>query len=80
MNFKSLAVLLTAAAAPVAAGPLAYGICQTGCNGMAVACYAAAGCTFGVALPLAPAAIVGCNASLGACMVACAAVALAPTP
>ena len=29
------------------AGPLAYGICQTGCNAVAVACYAAAGLTFG---------------------------------
>jgi hypothetical protein len=32
MNFKSLALLLTAAAVPqaVVAGPLAYAICQTG--------------------------------------------------
>ena len=29
-------------------GPLAYGICQTGCNALAVACYAAAGATMGV--------------------------------
>ncbi|KAF9169762.1 hypothetical protein BGX20_009876, partial [Mortierella sp. AD010] len=29
------------------AGPLAYGICQSGCNAIAVACYAAAGFTFG---------------------------------
>lgn len=29
------------------AGPLAYGICQTGCNAVVVACYAAAGATFG---------------------------------
>ena len=28
-------------------GPLAYGICQTGCNAVVVACYAAAGFTFG---------------------------------
>lgn len=31
----------------VYAGPLAYGICQTGCNAVAVAYYAAAGTTFG---------------------------------
>ena len=29
------------------AGPLAYGICQTGCNAVAVACYGAAGFAFG---------------------------------
>ncbi|KAG2121237.1 cysteine-rich protein [Suillus clintonianus] len=79
MNFKSIAVLLTAAAAPAYAGPLAYGICQTGCNGLAVACYAGAGFTFGVALPVAPAAVVGCNVALGGCMAACAVVALTPT-
>ncbi|KAG7446823.1 uncharacterized protein BT62DRAFT_931391 [Guyanagaster necrorhizus] len=65
------------------AGPIAYGICQTGCNGMAVACYAAAGFTFGtvIAAPAAPAAILACNAALGTCSTACATVALlAPTP
>lgn len=31
----------------VNAGPLAYGVCQTGCNAMVVACYAAGGLTFG---------------------------------
>lgn len=29
------------------AGPLSYAICQTGCNALAVACYGAAGVTFG---------------------------------
>ncbi|PBK70936.1 hypothetical protein ARMSODRAFT_934503 [Armillaria solidipes] len=64
------------------AGPIAYGICQTGCNVLAVACYAAAGFTFGtVAAPAAPAAIIGCNSGLGTCSAACATVALlAPTP
>ncbi|TFK18913.1 hypothetical protein FA15DRAFT_602445 [Coprinopsis marcescibilis] len=66
----------------VHAGPIAYGICQTGCNAVAVACYAAAGCTFGtVAAPAAPLAIIGCNSALGTCSTACATVALfAPTP
>ncbi|KAH6902114.1 hypothetical protein BKA70DRAFT_1307299 [Coprinopsis sp. MPI-PUGE-AT-0042] len=66
----------------VNAGLIAYGICQTGCNALAVACYAAAGFTFGtVAAPAAPAAIVACNSALGTCSAACAAVALcAPTP
>ena len=50
---------------------------------MAVACYAAAGFTFGtvVAAAAAPAAILACNASLGTCSATCATVALlAPTP
>ncbi|KAK0204044.1 hypothetical protein DFS33DRAFT_1336384 [Desarmillaria ectypa] len=64
------------------AGPIAYGICQTGCNVVAVACYAAAGFTFGtVAAPAAPPAIVGCNTALGTCSAACASVVLlAPIP
>ena len=95
-----LAIALTAPAM-VNAGPIAYGICQTGmpvlyylylasawiyswlgCNILAVACYAAAGFTFGtVAAPAAPAAILGCNSALGSCSAACAATALiAPIP
>ncbi|KAG1725698.1 uncharacterized protein EDB91DRAFT_1254637 [Suillus paluster] len=80
MNFKYITVLLAATAAPAVAGPLGYAICQTGCNGIAVACYAGAGFTFGVALPAAPPAIIACNAALGACMAACAVIALGPTP
>ncbi|EJD44279.1 hypothetical protein AURDEDRAFT_166664 [Auricularia subglabra TFB-10046 SS5] len=59
--------LLLAIAAPASASIIAYGICQTGCNIGAVACYAAAGATFGtvVAAPLTPAAILACNAALG---------------
>ncbi|KAJ3837244.1 hypothetical protein EV361DRAFT_845028 [Lentinula raphanica] len=67
----------------VQAGPIAYGLCQTGCNVVAVACYAAAGFTFGtiVAAPATPAVILGCNAALGTCSATCATVALlAPTP
>lgn len=64
------------------AGPLAYGICQTGCNSLAVACYAAAGATFGTVTGGAgiPAAIIGCNAALGTCMGLCIAAGCAPTP
>ncbi|KAF9998262.1 hypothetical protein BGZ79_008065 [Entomortierella chlamydospora] len=64
------------------AGPLVYGICQSGCNAIVVACYAAAGFTFGtITAGLGtPAAIVGCNAGLGTCMVACVAAGFAPTP
>lgn len=64
------------------AGLLAYGICQSGCNALAVACYGAAGFTFGTVTAGAaiPAVIVGCNSGLGTCMVACIAAGFAPTP
>ncbi|KAH9894857.1 hypothetical protein C8Q73DRAFT_790064 [Cubamyces lactineus] len=86
MNFKSFpALLLTfiACAATVDAGPIAYGLCQTGCNAVVVACYAAAGATFGTitAGVGTPAAIIACNVALGQCSAACATIALfAPTP
>jgi hypothetical protein len=66
----------------VSGGPAAYGVCQTGCNVVAVACYAAAGWTFGVATAGAgvPVAIAGCNSALGTCMVYCIAAGCLPTP
>jgi hypothetical protein len=66
----------------VNAGPLAYGICQSGCNFAAVACYAAAGFTFGTITGGAgvPAVIATCNASLGTCMACCIAAGFTPTP
>ncbi|KAF8651157.1 hypothetical protein AX16_004836 [Volvariella volvacea WC 439] len=84
MRFSALVATLFTVSAPslVQAGLISYGICQTGCNTVAVACYAAAGFTFGtVAAPLAPPAIVACNSALGTCSAACAVVALpAPVP
>ena len=66
-------LLVASISQPVWGGPAAYGICQTGCNAVAVACYASAGVTFGVAsVPL-------CNAALGVCMTACIAAGAAPT-
>lgn len=63
-------------------GPLAYAICQTGCNAVVVACYAAAGFTFGTVTAGvgAPAAVVACNAALGLCMSGCVAAGFTPTP
>nr|CAH0110249.1 unnamed protein product [Daphnia galeata] len=63
------------------AGPLAYAICQTGCNAGAVACYAAGGATFGTVTAGVgvPAVIMGCNAALGVCMAACVAAGFTPT-
>lgn len=75
---KLFALLLTS----VYAGPLSYGICQTGCNSLAVACYASAGLTFGTVTAGAgiPAAAVACNSALGICMAACVAAGCSPTP
>ncbi|RDX45665.1 hypothetical protein OH76DRAFT_1558969 [Lentinus brumalis] len=84
MRFALVAALVALVAVQTAeAGPLAYGLCQSGCNALAVACYGAAGAVFGTVtagVGVAP-AIIGCNAALGTCTAACAATALiAPTP
>lgn len=63
-------------------GPLSYAICQSGCNSVAVACYAAAGYTFGTVtagLCISP-ALIACNSALGACMAACVAAGCSPVP
>jgi hypothetical protein len=66
---------------PAQAGPIGYGICQAGCASLVMACYAAAGYTWGATLgATAPATIVACNSAFGTCSAACAAVALTPTP
>jgi hypothetical protein len=59
-------------------GPMTYGFCQTGCHGIAVACYAAADYTFGTVTAGfgVPAANIQRNSSLGFCMAA----GFAPTP
>lgn len=89
MKFSVLSIFSTIIAC-CNAGPLSaiasYGVCQTGCNTLVVACYAASGFTFGVATAGAavPAAIVGCNTGLGLCMASCWAVTgaaiVTPTP
>lgn len=63
-------------------GPLSYGICQTGCNAVAVACYGAAGVTMGTitfGAGIAP-AVMACAAAQGTCMAACVAAGLSPIP
>ena len=76
--FPALVAMLGTASA----GPLAYGICQAGCSGLVVSCYAAGGLVFGTVTggAGAPAVALACNASYGACQAACAAAILAPTP
>ena len=64
------------------AGPAAYGICQAGCAAVVVACYSAAGFTFGTVTAGVgtPAAVLLCNAAFGECSATCAALLLTPTP
>jgi hypothetical protein len=47
---------------------VSYGACQTGCNGLVVACYNAAGATFGVTPAAGAPALVGCVSAQGSCM------------
>lgn len=83
MQIKQVLALGIALTLPTAsmAGPIAYGICQAGCAGIVMACYAAAGATWGATLgATAPATVLACNSAFGTCQAACAVVALAPTP
>jgi hypothetical protein len=79
---KAILLLLSLLSHVAVGGPLTYGICQTGCNFLAVACYASAGFVFGTVTAGAgtPAVIVGCNAALGFCMASCVAAGFTPTP
>jgi len=74
--------LATLTVAPFAsAGPVGYGICQGGCAAVVMACYGAAGFTWGATLgATAPATVLACNAAYGTCQGACAVVLLIPFP
>jgi hypothetical protein len=72
------AILLFSAGA--SAGPAAYGLCQAGCAAVVMACYSAAGFTWGATMGIsAPASIIACNSAFGTCQATCAALLLAPT-
>lgn len=78
---KPAALILLALPAVTLAGPAGYGICQSGCAGLVMACYGAAGAIWGATAGLgAPPAIVACNAAFGACSAKCAALLLLPIP
>ncbi|RAH75391.1 uncharacterized protein BO66DRAFT_445109 [Aspergillus aculeatinus CBS 121060] len=78
ISYPALGVLALAASC-ASAGPAACGVCQTGCAAVVMACYSAAGYTWGVALGAGvPATILACNSAFGTCQSACAAVILAP--
>ncbi|KAK1977458.1 hypothetical protein LZ30DRAFT_664953 [Colletotrichum cereale] len=65
----------------VLAGPLGYGVCQAGCSAVVMACYTAAGATWGATLGLtASESVISYNLAFGKCQAACAAVPLSPTP
>ncbi|KAF2867966.1 hypothetical protein BDV95DRAFT_581004 [Massariosphaeria phaeospora] len=77
MRLSSVLILL---AGSVSAGPAAYGACQGGCAKIVMACYAAAGCTWGATMGAsAPPTIIACNTAFGSCQAVCAALLLAPT-
>ena len=82
MELTRIVFLVLAATGMATAGPLSYAICQTGCNALVVACYAAAGATFGTITASAgtPAVILGCNIGQGFCMASCVAAGLSPSP
>lgn len=65
------------------AGPIGAGICYAGCAAVAVACFAAAGFTFGTvpgAVIAATPALAACNTAFGVCEAACVAALVAPIP
>ncbi|USP72936.1 hypothetical protein yc1106_00210 [Curvularia clavata] len=77
---KASVALLTFTTGRVSAGHIGYGICQAGCASVVMACYAAAGYTWGATMgATAPASIIACNSAFGTCQAACAAVLLGPT-
>ncbi|KAF6202579.1 hypothetical protein GE061_002977 [Apolygus lucorum] len=64
-------------------GPIAAGICYAGCASIVVACFAAAGFTFGTvpgAQIAAVPALAGCNTAFGVCEAACVAALVTPVP
>lgn len=78
----SLLLLLGNAPAPTMAGPAASGICYAGCAAVVVACFSAAGFTFGTVpgaqIATVP-ALAACNAAFGTCETACMVAFFLPT-
>ena len=81
MKIQILYPLIPILTSPVLAGPASYGVCQAGCSSVVMACYTAAGFTWGATMGAsAPPSIVACNAAYGTCQAACATTLLAPAP
>ncbi|KAJ7036624.1 hypothetical protein C8F04DRAFT_1394200 [Mycena alexandri] len=77
-TFEILFAILLAVRLPLVQGDkvkdeVAYGLCQTGCNNITVACYSAAGLVFGtvIADADAPVAALACNKALSECSSNC---------
>jgi len=78
--FVMVGLLMTSCAN---AGPIASGICYAGCAAVTVACFSAAGFTFGTvpgAIIAATPALAACNAAFGICEASCMAALLIPIP
>jgi hypothetical protein len=72
-------VVTTALVGYTTAGLAAYGVCQAGCAAIVMACYSAAGFTWGATLgATAPATVIACNVAFGTCQATCAALLLSP--
>lgn len=81
MRLNKLVIDVFALISIAVAGPAAYGVCQSGCAGLVMACYAAGGATWGATLgATAGPTIMACNTAFGICSAKCAALLLAPTP
>lgn len=79
-SFILVGLLLSSSAS---AGPIAAGICYAGCAAVTVACFSAAGFTFGTvpgAVIAATPVLAACNAAFGICEASCVAALIVPTP
>ncbi|XP_022178987.1 uncharacterized protein LOC111039701 [Myzus persicae] len=75
-----VAILLSSSAN---AGPIAAGVCYAGCAAVTVACFSAAGFTFGTvpgAVIAATPVLAACNAAFGVCEASCVAALFVPVP
>lgn len=72
-HFMIATVLLLLFAIPGEPLLVGYGVCQTGCASVVVACYAAGGAVFGTVTAGAgvPATILACNVAFGKCQALC---------
>lgn len=79
----SVLILIGLLSTAVDAGPMSAGICYAGCAAVTVACFSAAGATFG-ATPLsaiaATPALAACNTAFGKCESSCVAALWFPIP
>ena len=82
-HLLSLAIGILMLAGAVNGGPFSYAACQAGCAGIVVACYSAAGFTWGTvpdAVLLATPALAACSDAYVSCQSVCAGVLVAPAP